>query len=218
MKDEEKLVWIAKALILRGHRYANIIINKVLKDVKEEVKNQRVQILAENPPFAMTRASGARVKVTWRQRLFCTLWNERLCEDESLVILARWTPISVLRENQRDMDILTRVLVVLEKLQHSVDAARVMMKLLEGGTDTLVRVHTSKIIHVLVKCARTGRKEEQREIAIRCLEIMSELVPYHVLHPHKTEVLRGLKIVLDDRKRSVRRRAVRCVNRWEVLK
>ena len=95
MKDEKKLVWIAKALILRGHRYANIIINKVLKDVKEEVKNQRVQILAENPPFAMTRASGARVKVTWRQRLFCTLWNERLCEDESLVILARWTPISV---------------------------------------------------------------------------------------------------------------------------
>ena len=95
VKDEKKLVWIAKALILRGHRYANIIINKVLKDVKEEVKNQRVQILAENPPFAMTRASGARVKVTWRQRLFCTLWNERLCEDESLVILARWTPISV---------------------------------------------------------------------------------------------------------------------------
>ena len=102
VKDEKKLVWIAKALILRGHRYANIIINKVLKDVKEEVKNQRVQILAENPPFAMTRASGARVKVTWRQRLFCTLWNERLCEDESLVILARWTPISVAsRESKR---------------------------------------------------------------------------------------------------------------------
>ena len=137
---------------------------------------------------------------------------------EHYEILEHHARSQVLRENQRDMDILARVLVVMEKSQHSVDAARVMMKLLEGGTDTLVRVHTSKIIHVLVKSARTGREEEQREIAIRCLEIMSELVPYHVLHPHKIEVIRGLKLVLDDRKRSVRRRAVRCVNRWEVLK
>lgn len=29
VKDEKKLVWIAKALILRGHRYANITISKV---------------------------------------------------------------------------------------------------------------------------------------------------------------------------------------------
>ena len=209
--------------------------------MKGNVKNERVNVLAGIPPFSMTRTSGARVKVTWRQRLFCTLWNERLCEDESLVILSRWTPVSVcgvclvsktidsyhsqqqqqvLREKQRDMDILIHVLKVLEESssRYSADAARVMMKLLEGGKDTLVRMHTTKILHVLVKSARTGRTEQEREIAVRCVEIMSELVPYHVLHPHKLYVLRGLKTVLDDRKRSVRRRAVRCVNRWEVLK
>ena len=136
------------------------------------------------------------------------------------MVLSRWTPVSVLREKQRDMDILVRVLTVLDtkKSNYSVDAVRVVMKLLEGGKDTLVRTHVSKIVRVLIRSARTGTREEEREIAVRCLEIMSELVPYHVLHPHKRDVLRGLKYVLDDRKRMVRRRAVRCVNRWEVLK
>ena len=74
VRDESKLVWIAKALILRGHRYASITISRVLKNVKGHVKTKRVEILAGIPPFSMTRLSGARVKVTWRQRLFCTLF------------------------------------------------------------------------------------------------------------------------------------------------
>lgn len=52
--------------------------------------------------------------------------------------------------------------------------------------------------------------------ALRCLLLMSAL-PYRQLHPVKQTVLRGTALILDDKKRAVRRLAAKVRNEWSVL-
>ena len=49
--------------------------------------------------------------------------------------------------------------------------------------------------------------------ALRCIELLTKL-PYYLLHPHRSEIEKGLALPLDDPKRAVRQCAVIVRNTW----
>ena len=49
--------------------------------------------------------------------------------------------------------------------------------------------------------------------ALRCVELLTKL-PYYLLHPHRSEIEKGLALPLDDPKRAVRQCAVIVRNTW----
>lgn len=55
-----------------------------------------------------------------------------------------------------------------------------------------------------------------RHDALDCLAKLST-IPYELIHPYKDVVLLQLLRVVDDRKRFVRRAAVRVRNKWSIL-
>jgi hypothetical protein len=55
-----------------------------------------------------------------------------------------------------------------------------------------------------------------REHALHVLRLLAELMPNELLNAHKTAVLVALAAAIEDRKRCVRRAAVRCRNTWYV--
>lgn len=56
--------------------------------------------------------------------------------------------------------------------------------------------------------------QKLRVSALRCLGVLPNAVPYDVLHPHRSAVIRELGKVLDDPKREVRRVAVDTRTVW----
>jgi len=58
---------------------------------------------------------------------------------------------------------------------------------------------------------------ETRGLAVQCLLLLTKL-PFATLAPYRESVLIGLKSALDDKKRQVRKAAVKCRNEWFVLK
>lgn len=52
-----------------------------------------------------------------------------------------------------------------------------------------------------------------REVAVMCLTGCMSL-PYHLLHPHRRQVLAAVMLALDDDKRAVRKAAVMCRSSW----
>jgi hypothetical protein len=69
-----------------------------------------------------------------------------------------------------------------------------------------------------MSCPRHGSQNTQliREHALHVLRLLAELMPNELLNAHKTSVLVALAAAIEDRKRSVRRAAVRCRNTWYV--
>lgn len=49
--------------------------------------------------------------------------------------------------------------------------------------------------------------------SLQCLVVIMEL-PYHLLHPHRKQVLAALASSIDDNKRRVRQEAVKCLKVW----
>ncbi len=67
---------------------------------------------------------------------------------------------------------------------------------------------------VLAQCTQAKARGE----ALRCLiKIAQGEMSYSRLFPMKLQVIRGLRCVLDDRKRAVRLLAARTINSWELL-
>lgn len=54
---------------------------------------------------------------------------------------------------------------------------------------------------------------EVRVVSLHCLQAMLKM-PYHLLHPHKKEVVAALASAVDDNKRRVRQEAVKCRKAW----
>jgi hypothetical protein len=52
-----------------------------------------------------------------------------------------------------------------------------------------------------------------REVCLMCLTSCMSL-PYHLLHPHRRQVLAAVTAALDDDRRAVRRAAVLCKGAW----
>ena len=101
-----------------------------------------------------------------------------------------------------------------------VSSALTCLRTLIGRACTIVAAHLNALVPILLTLAqyRSGLDNRPlvRATAVDCLRGFTSL-PYHSLHAVKQAVLEGLAPVLDDPKRSVRRRAAACRNEWATL-
>jgi DNA repair/transcription protein MET18/MMS19 len=90
--------------------------------------------------------------------------------------------------------------------------------LLEGNTKEKMIGYLSDIVPHLVKWSSCTLPESVgiRVCAIECLEELIQY-PYDKMFPYRKSILEGLEKALGDRKRTVRRAAVRCRNNWFTL-
>lgn len=73
--------------------------------------------------------------------------------------------------------------------------------------------YIADLMEGLLALGRSPLGPEVREVALQCLVAVMEL-PYHYLHPYRGRVLKMLNGALDDDKRAVRMKAIRCKRVW----
>jgi len=75
--------------------------------------------------------------------------------------------------------------------------------------------HLKPLVDFLLAASKAGGVHERE----RAVDVLAQLagLEYHVVHPYRATVLRGLAAALDDPRRSVRARAVKVRERWAVF-
>ncbi|KAI4355583.1 hypothetical protein L6164_004341 [Bauhinia variegata] len=111
--------------------------------------------------------------------------------------------LSMLAEDIQDKDMLYDLLLVLSGI------------LTEKNGREVVTGNAHIIIDRLIRLMDYPHKTLVRETALQCLVAMSEL-PHARIYPMRTQVLRAISKVLDDKKRVVRQEAVRCSKAWSI--
>ncbi|MED6138517.1 hypothetical protein PIB30_074899 [Stylosanthes scabra] len=111
--------------------------------------------------------------------------------------------LSILTEDVQDKDILYGLLLLLSGILTN-----------KNGKEA-VNENAHIIVNCLARLADYPHKTLVRETAIQCLLAMSEL-PHVRIYPMRTQVLLSISKALDDKKRSVRREAIRCRHAWLV--
>lgn len=223
--------WITKALLLRGHTSAtDMTIELCTAASNMSLLPIIADILACPVPSIMSRACGGRVRVLWTQRLF-DLYVTRFGSDPrtrgSLAMIAQHMPLAVIRAEISTVFPLMLVAFDEADGEGKLAALRAISSLLRplessdgGGADDIVSVvktHVSALIKHLLRLATCDARHSVRSLSVQCLDTLC-VMPVHVLYPHKDHVFRGLRVVLDDEKRCIRQRAVRCRNRWAIVK
>jgi len=80
----------------------------------------------------------------------------------------------------------------------------------------IISEHVSSLIPLLLSLTKVdkGNTMRFRISALQCLGILPDHVPFDVLFPFKSKILKELITVLDDKKRLVRKQAVDCRSKW----
>jgi DNA repair/transcription protein MET18/MMS19 len=83
----------------------------------------------------------------------------------------------------------------------------------------IISEHVSSLIPLLLSLTKAdkGNTMRVRISALQCLGILPDHVPFDVLFPFKSKILKELSTVLDDKKRLVRKQAVDCRNKWYLF-
>ena len=74
-------------------------------------------------------------------------------------------------------------------------------------------MEASQILPTLLSLVSFHGAAEVRIVSLQCLQSTLKM-PYHLLHPHKKDVVAALALALDDNKRGVRQEAVKCRKAW----
>ncbi len=80
-----------------------------------------------------------------------------------------------------------------------------------------VTPHASSIINAWLQLVTNRESLRVRTAAIDGLEAVSSGLPYATVYPHRTAIINGLGLALNDSKRAVRKAAAKCRNEWFVL-
>jgi len=76
--------------------------------------------------------------------------------------------------------------------------------------------HLKELIPQLLKISCDNRDARVRLISLQCISELSHL-SVELISPYMKSIVRGLKPVLDDKKRLVRKMAVKARNEWYVV-
>jgi DNA repair/transcription protein MET18/MMS19 len=228
----EAVVWLAKALIMRGHscfsRMGKLLCELLGAGAAEVsgVASEGFDVLfKESPGFEGIGFAGA----LYKQRFFhenLAWFLERpaglspAAEGARLMGLGsmlRHLPASII-----DTHLDTLLPLMLQSIASEFPKLRLAtlqtMASLLTNNPNCVTAHLSTAVPRILN--RTAFAEEPsmhaRFLALKCLELLTTL-PFHVLFPFKLSVTEGLAAPLDDSKRVVRKQAVRARNEWYVL-
>eukprot|EP00794_Sanderia_malayensis_P008085 gene8085-8950_t len=222
-------LWICKAVVLRWQKSTPNIINQLLALCHNENIGKSLcenfSIIVEDFPDCLNAKMHAKVKLMYKQR-FVEFVLPKLVEEykranenakgrflKAMAHLMQQLPKQVLQKkisplmpllirslSFSDLDILSSTLATITAL----DAPKV------------IKDHVTSLVPRLLSL--TGFPSlDVRVRAIRCLASLCKLPP-HVIYPYQKNVVRTLKTCLDDKKRFVRKEAIKCRSRWYLLK
>lgn len=224
-------LWLTKALVIRSHPLAPEFIEKVLS----LLINKEVGRLAADGFYIIVADFGevmnikmhANYRMMYRQRLFMEtapkliqgfnaaeseLKHHYLC---ALSHLLQWIPKQVL---------LSEVPSLMPLLVQSLSCDEQSLKLSTLGTmyslifdaPEIITRHVTSLVPMLLGLSQFQLSMKIRMEALKCLGAMTTC-PHHAVYPYKTKVCKTLAQSVDDKKRLVRKEAVKCRNEWYLL-
>ncbi|TMW63550.1 hypothetical protein Poli38472_002491 [Pythium oligandrum] len=231
-------VWIAKALVIRGHKqHAPVCLRflcqfltaragSVTPELQMEVA-KNFQLLVTEYPDVLNRKCGASITFLFRQRTFDLVFPTLLefirgnAPSETTAALVAFSHVIASSPRAMYMPHLGSIFPLMVQAINTDDralgsSAISTFRTLLFESLEVVKPFLKDVFPGLLKQAQQGTGALDRRDALECLSKLST-IPYELIHPYKDTVLKQLLVCLNDRKRFVRHVAVRVRNQWSVL-
>ncbi|RHZ75216.1 hypothetical protein Glove_216g121 [Diversispora epigaea] len=224
-------VWLTKALVLRthpaGYECTNYIIELFNDDtLGKKASSDGFKIIIGDSDL-LNKQSFAIIKILYKQRFFDYVmpklvqgFTESSGDAKHNYLIA----LSNLLRNIPKQILMSEISPVFPLLVHSLSLPDPDLKASTIDTFYLIALemphiiseHVSTLIPLLLSLTNVedGNTIKVRVAALQCLSVFPDTVPFDVLYPFKSKILRDLGDVLDDKKRIVRKEAVNCRSRW----
>ncbi|XP_025095923.1 MMS19 nucleotide excision repair protein homolog isoform X2 [Pomacea canaliculata] len=225
------LTWLTKAVVVRGHKSAFDLTEVLLSALQDKYLALQAAesfniILA---PFddVLCTAVQANVIPTYQQRFVVqTLpklvvgFHDALPDNKEYYLMA----VAGMLMNIPHQVMTTELPEVMPLLVSSLKGGKCelhkqALAAISLGIQHMPELLTAYLSDILNDCLRlavSGGNMKLRILALKCLQQVSSL-PNVALQPYKSEVLKGVKPALDDRKRLVRREAMAVRSIWCLL-
>jgi len=231
------LVWITKGLVQRNHLGWQPVCRQLvgLLSTADEIGATSAHafntILEEDQDDVLTKASGAVVRVLYKQKFFNSVFPDLLSGFKShkasssshlylvaISNLLKHVPKSVLLSELQEI---LPVLVQSLSPDNGTDAmlyqsTLTTITLLARETPESIADHASSLLPLLLNIAVSASSMMVRKASLHCIKHFANL-PYHKIFPLKNTVVVSLQKCLDDKKRMVRKEAVKARNQWFSL-
>ncbi|XP_033756743.1 MMS19 nucleotide excision repair protein homolog [Pecten maximus] len=226
-----QLIWVTKALAMRGHIKAKELITTLTHLLDDRCVGEHAAsgfgIILGDFMDVLSKPLGANIRMMYKQRVFvenvdklkegfnssppATKKNYLTCLSHMLKILPKQVlltelpplfPLMVQSLLCDDLDLQLSTMTILCDCTH--DAPVVISK------------HVETLVPQLLQLCTHASSMKIRMKSLRCINALSVL-PAHLLLPYKSSVVRSLELVLDDKKRLVRKEAVAARTEWFLV-
>ncbi|RMX48437.1 hypothetical protein pdam_00020451, partial [Pocillopora damicornis] len=224
-------LWLTKALVIRSHPLAPLFIDKILsllvdKNVGRAAGDGFYIIMADYEEV-MSIKMHVNYRMMYRQRLFMEtspkliggfhsakpeFKHHYLC---ALSHLLQWIPKQVLLSEVPNLMPLLVQSLSCDEQSLKLSTLQTMYSLVLDAPEIISRQVTS-LVPMLLGLTKFQLSMKVRMEALKCLGALTTL-PHHVVYPYKTKVCKALADSVDDKKRLVRKEAVKCRNEWFLL-
>ncbi|CAB4400794.1 unnamed protein product [Rhizophagus irregularis] len=223
-------IWLTKALILRTHLLGYRCVDQITSQFNDPMlgkrASERFEVLIGESDL-LNKQSFAVVKTLHKQRFFnycmpILAEGFKLSSDE--VKHNYLIALSHLLRNIPKQVLLSELPSLITLLIHSLSLPDAELKsstidtfyIISANAPQIISEHISSLIPLLLSSTKgdKGNTMRVRISALQCLGILPNHIPFDVLFPFKSKILRELSAALDDKKRLVRKQAVDCRNKW----
>ncbi|XP_022080749.1 MMS19 nucleotide excision repair protein homolog [Acanthaster planci] len=224
-------IWLTKAFLLRSHPSCNDLASRLVSLFEDDTLGsssaQGLFVILSDSEDVLHPSSHADVKLMYRQRLFLQLLPgiiEGHCKTAqgtkknyllSLSHLLHFVPRQVLLSE------LPPLMPLLVQSLHQEDSALYesvleRLALLTHDAPGIISQYVDSLLPDLLRLSGCEASMKVRVGALKCIGELTTL-EHHKVFPHKLKVARGLIPRLDDKKRVVRKEAVKARNLWMML-
>ncbi|XP_065833748.1 MMS19 nucleotide excision repair protein homolog isoform X2 [Oscarella lobularis] len=223
-------LWLCRALVTRSHPANQSLVEKLIDLFETDLFRQAAegfQVILSDSDDVISNYKVANVKLMYKQHFFLQTvpklvkkFNETN-EDKkephlkalSCILLA--VPKEVLRAELPSLFPLLMMSLSSSSIQTRKISLSVLLPLI-ADVPLFFSQHVELLIANFVQLARHPDDMKIRVTALQCLCLLATL-PHHTIYPHKNRVIRELSETLDDKKRLVRKEAVKCRSLWFLL-
>lgn len=224
-------LWLTKALVIRSHPLAPLFIDKIMSLLVDKnvgrVAGDGFYIIMADYEEVMNIKMHVNYRMMYRQRLFMETSPKLIegfhsAEPEfkhhylcALSHLLQWIPKQVLLSEVPNLMPLLVQSLSCDEQSLKLSTLQTMYSLAFDAPEIIARQVTS-LVPMLLGLTQFQLSMKVRMEALKCLGALTTL-PHHVVYPYKTKVCRALADSVDDKKRLVRKEAVKCRNEWFLL-
>ncbi|XP_038070690.1 MMS19 nucleotide excision repair protein homolog [Patiria miniata] len=224
-------IWLTKSLLLRSHPSCNQLASHLLALFEDDTLGTQaaegLHLILSDSNDVLSPSSHADVKLMYRQRLFLQLLsgiidgygNTTSGNKKNYLLglshLLHFVPRQVLLSE------LPPLMPLLIQSLHQEDSALYQsvlerLALLTHDAPGIIAQYVDSLLPELLRLSGYEASMRVRMVALKCICELTTL-EHHILFPHKMKVSRSLLPRLDDKKRTVRKEAVKARNSWMML-